>query len=855
MIPLFVFKKHCRIFQIIAISTLLLMGSHLFLMRNVVAFDSFNSLNKIGFSTMPGNRVQIQLNFASSVQPHQSFSTDNPARVVLDFPETKLGLKKKSQTIGIGVVQSTRAVETPDRTRVVIKLVTMVPYDIQVDNHRVLVTVENIASKSTASSSMRDSLIPSTSPSALSSSRPTDSSTTSTPPTSDTRTDWHSSVSSTPSRYDDSGWASPTPSRSTRYEAPSTSWTSPSSSTSRRYDDSGWGSSPASSTPSTYDDSDWRSAGTSTSPRYDDSGWHLPPSSTSRDYDDSAIRLSSPPPVVSHKPVVAKAPHIQDIDFQRTSAGAGRIAITLSDPAIVVDMYQKGKNIVLEFLNTVLPKKLDRRLDVLDFATPISFIDTFTLSSNVRMNITAKGDFEHHAYQKDNLYVIEIKEKVEVKKEEIKIEERKYDGQLVSFNFQDIEVRAVLSLLFDLPWVNLNMVASQEVSGSITLRLKNIPWDQALDIILEAKGLGMRKIGNVVMIDLKKNLDDRKQRELAAQKKIKELEPLYTEFIKVNYAKANELATLLYTRGQHSFVSQRGNISTDERTNTLIIQDTAAKISEIRNLINSLDTPIRQVLIESRLVIANSNFSKSLGVKFGYSANEDLGQGNGVVFGGKVGGDTLFSGGTGFSSDNTLTAEGQGENFIVSLPAIVDSGSPGALGLAIGKIGSYLLQLELSAMQSEGTGEIVSSPRVITGNQQEAIITQGSEIPYVQTAGVGAVAQVQFKQAVLELKVTPQITPDDRINMELSIKKDSVGSRINGNISIDKREVKTNVLVDNGETVVLGGVYERTTSNNIERVPFLSDLPIIGHLFKRRSSRDDKSELLIFITPKIIKGT
>ncbi|MEK8017051.1 MAG: type IV pilus secretin PilQ [Candidatus Parabeggiatoa sp.] len=767
MIPLFVLKRLRRVFQIMATGFLLLMGSHLFLMPNAVALESFNRLEKIGFSTMPGNRVQIQLNFARSVQPHQSFSTDNPARIVLDFPDTKLGLKNKSQTIGIGVVQSTRAVEAINRTRIVIKLVTMVPYDIQVGSHRVLVTVENMASKSTMPST-RDSLIPETS--------------VSPPPTRPV-----SPVSSTPSGYDDS----------------STGWTSAVSSTSSGYDDSS-------------------------------TGWTSP------------TRVSSKP--------VPRGPHIQDIDFQRTSDGAGRIAITLSDPAIVVDMYTKGQNIVLEFPHTVLPKKLDRRLDVLDFATPISFIDTFPLGSNVRMNITAQGNFEHHAYQKDNLYVIEVKEKVELKKEEIKIEERKYEGQLVSFNFQDVEVRAVLSLLFDLPWVNMNMIASQEVSGSITLRLKNIPWDQALDIILEAKGLGMRKLGNVVMIDLKNNIDERKQRELSAQKKIKELEPLHTEFIKVNYAKANDLASLLHTRGQHSFVSQRGNISTDERTNTLIIQETTSKISEIRNLINSLDTPIRQVLIESRLVIANSNFSKGLGVKFGYSANEDLGQGNGVVFGGKVGGDTLFSGGTGFTSDNTLTGEGQGENFIVSLPAIVE-GTPASLGLAIGKIGSYLLQLELSAMQSEGSGEIISSPRIITGNQQEAIITQGSEIPYVESAGVGAVAQVQFKQAVLELKVTPQITPDDRINMELSIKKDSVGARINGNISIDKREVKTNVLVDNGDTVVLGGVYERSSSNNITRVPFLSDLPLIGNLFKRRSSQDDKSELLIFVTPRIIKGS
>ena len=780
MIPLFVLKRLRSVFQIMATGFLLLMGSHLFLMPNAVALDTFNRLNKIGFSTMPGNRVQIQLNFAHSVQPPQSFSTDNPARIVLDFPDTKLGLKKKSQTIGIGVVQSTRAVEARDRTRVVLKMVTMVPYDIQVASHRVLVTVENMASKSTMPST-RDSLIPR-------------SPTISTP-----------SVSSSHSGYEDS----------------STGWTSP-----------------VSSTPSGYEESPTR--------------WTSPVPSSHSGYEESYTGWTSPTPVSSRP--VPRGPHIQDIDFQRTSDGTGRIAITLSDSAIVVDMSPKGQNIVLEFSDTALPKKLDRRLDVLDFATPISFIDTFPRGSNVRMKITAKGNFEHHAYQKDNLYVIEVKEKVKVKQDKIKIEERKYEGQLVSFNFQDVEVRAVLSLLFDLPWVNMNMIASQDVSGSITLRLKNLPWDQALDIILEAKGLGMRKIGNVVMIDLKKNLDERKQRELSAQKKIKELEPLHTEFIKVNYAKANDLANLLHTRGQHSFVSQRGNVSTDERTNTLIIQETASKISEIRNLINSLDTPIRQVLIESRLVIANSNFSKGLGVKFGYSANEDLGEGNGVVFGGKVGGDTLFSGGTGFTSDNTLTGEGQGENFIVSLPAIVD-GTPAALGLAIGKIGSYLLQLELSAMQSEGNGEIVSSPRVITGNQQEAIITQGTEIPYVQLAGVGAVAEVQFKQAVLELKVTPQITPDDRINMELSIKKDSVGARINGIVSIDKREVKTNVLVDNGETVVLGGVYERSSSNNITRVPFLSDLPLIGNLFKRRSSRDDKSELLIFVTPRILKGT
>jgi type IV pilus assembly protein PilQ len=732
MLPLFVFLKQ-KSSQLVVIWLLSMVG---FLCFIPYTMAQMNRLEQIDFSTLPGNRVQVQLNFANAAQTPKSFTTDNPANIVLDFPATTLGLSKKSQPIGIGVVQGTSAVEASDRSRVVVKLVRMMPYNIQVVGSRVLVTVENMGSL--ASSSPEPPPIP-----------------TSMPP------------------------------------EPSTQKLT----TSRR---------------STFSKTSLR----------------VPTSSSQGAY-------------------------IQDIDFRRTDEGAGRITITLSTSAITVDMRTEGGEIVLEFPNTRLPSKLDRRLDVLDFGTQIHYIDTFPMGPHTKMKITIGEQAEYHAYQTENTYVVEVKEKIIVKTEEIKIEDRKYEGQLVSFNFQDIDVRAALTLLFDLPGVNLNMVASDEVKGSITLRLKNIPWDQALDIILEARELGMRKIGNVAMIDLKKNIDDRKQRELAAKKKIKELESLYTEFIRINYAKAKDIQALLRTSGTHSFLSSRGNVSTDERTNTLIIQDTAAKIAEIRKLLAELDTPVRQVLIESRIVIANNNFSKALGVKFGYSANEDLGLGNGIVFGGKRGGDTTFSAGTGFTSDNTATGEGQGENFIVSLPAAISN--PAAVGLAIGKIGSYLLQLELSAMQSEGSGEIISNPRIITGNQQEAIITQGTEIPYVQQAGVGSVAQVQFKQAVLELKVTPQITPDDRVNMELAVKKDSPGQNVNGNLSIDKREVKTNVLVDNGETVVLGGVYERTRSNTINRVPFLADLPLVGNLFKNRFKSDDKSELLIFVTPKILK--
>ncbi|BAP58230.1 bacterial type II and III secretion system protein [Thioploca ingrica] len=694
-----------------------------------MAVNGSNRLEQMDFSTLPGNRVQVQLTFAELAQNPISFSTDNPARIVLDFPNTALGLRKKSQPIGVGVVQGASAVETEDRSRVVVNLVRMVPFNIEVMGKRILVALDNQGSQTLVSS---------------------------------------------------------------------------------------------------------------------------PDKASDLTESNLTTQAVSPRPKA---PVKSMEPQIQNIEFRRTNEGAGRVEITLSDPTIEVDIQQEGENVVVKFTNAQLSSRLDRRLDVVDFSTPISFIDTFPVGADVRMNITISNKAEYHAYQTDNIYVVEVNEKIELpKEEETKIEERTYEGQLVSFNFQNIDVRAALSLLFDLPGVNFNMVAGDNVGGNITLRLKNIPWDQALDIILEARGLGMRKVGNVVMVDLKENIDKRKQTELESQKKIKELEPLRTEFITINYAKADDLEKLLKTAGQHSFLSDRGNVSVDKRTNTLIIQDTIAKIAEIRQLITSLDTPVRQVLIESRIVIASSDFSRDLGVKFGYSANEALGHSNGVVFGGKTPGDTTFSGNTGFNSGNTETRGP--ENYIVSLPALGSSGTPASVGLAIGKIGSYLLQLELSAMQNENKGEVVSNPRVITGNQQEAVITQGTEIGYVpQVTGIGAPAQAQFKQATLELKVTPQITPDDRINLDLAVKKDSQLGSLLGIPSIATRSVKTNVLVDNGETIILGGVYEKDASNTLTRVPFLSDLPLVGNLFKSRSNQEKQSELLIFITPKILKET
>jgi len=711
----------------------------------LTAANSPNRLEKIGYSTLPGNRVQINLDFSQAVKMPLNFSTDNPARVVLDFLNTALGLDSKSQTIGIGAVQSASAVETQDRTRVVLNLVRMTPFDIRIQDKRVYISVENIATQTVVSQEPIATPPP--------------------PP---------------PAMTSLSQQAPPQPA-------------------------------PAVTSPMTQ-------------------------------------KVN----VVPLAETVTTGPSIQNIDFRRTEEGSGRIEIKLSDPSIVVNMNEKGNDISIDFLNARLPEKLDRRLDVVDFGTPITLIDTYSEGNDVRMKVTATGNYEHFAYQAENLYVVEVKKAVEEKKEgQTEAKKTEFKGQKVSFNFQNIDIRAALLLLTDLPGVNLNMVVPDHVTGSVTLRLKNIPWDQALNIILEANQLGMEQNGNVVMIDKKANIDKRKQEELAAQQAIRQLEPLRTEFIQVNYAKAKDLESLIRTKGEHSFLSARGNVSVDERTNKLIIQDTAQQIAEIRELIASLDGPTRQVLIESRVVIATDTFSKNLGVKFGYSGNQDLGSNNGVVIGGKMGGNAEYAGGTGYTSTNSLPYgdAGRGENFIVSLPA---PGSVAALGLAIGKIGSYLLQLELSAAETEGATKVISSPRIITGNQQAATILQGTEIPYRTVSNQGT--QTMFKNAVLQLDVTPQITPDDRIIMELNVKSDKVGQVTpTGDLTIDKREIKTKVLVDNGETLVLGGIYEQENRDSVTRVPFFGDLPLVGVLFRTKSNSEDKRELLIFVTPKIVK--
>ena len=534
---------------------------------------------------------------------------------------------------------------------------------------------------------------------------------------------------------------------------------------------------------------------------------------------------------------------LDEVDFRRGVDGEARVIVTLSDPGTVVDTRQEGGNVIIDFFDTTLPERLDRKLDVTDFATPVASVDTFPSGPNVRMIISIAGLAEHLAYQSDNLLTIDVKRLSKDEEESIKKAKFGYTGQKLSLNFQNIEVRAVLQLIAD--FTGLNLVASDTVSGSLTLRLKNVPWDQALDIILKTKGLAMRQSGNVVLVAPSEEIAAREKLELEAQQQITELAPLQTEFVQINYAKASQLAALIKAE-ENSLLSERGNVTVDGRTNTLLLRDTLNNINQIRRLITELDVPVRQVLIESRIVIADDTFTKDLGVRFGLSRTDSLDNvSHFFTLGGGLPGTTTFGDPaipTSFNTDDV-------ENFIVDLPI---GGPAGALKFAIGKLGSSLLQLEFQALQAEGRGEVLSNPRVITSNQQVAVIEQGTEIPFQEATSSGATSTA-FKKAVLSLKVKPQITPDDRIILDLSVTKDSVGQVFNGIPSIDTRELTTQVLVDNGETVVLGGIYEQTVRTDISKIPVLGDLPYLGRLFRRENEQDDKSELLIFVTPKILK--
>ncbi len=536
---------------------------------------------------------------------------------------------------------------------------------------------------------------------------------------------------------------------------------------------------------------------------------------------------------------------ITNIDFKRGPHGEGRVIINLTTPAITTDVWRDGNTVQVKFVGAQLPKELQRRLDVSDFATPISFIDSVQDGSSIKMRITANGEFDHLAYQTDKVYTIEIAPITKDEEQKRKKDKFGYTGERLSLNFQDIEVRSVLQLLAD--FTGLNLVVSDSVEGNLTLRLKNVPWDQAMDIILKTKGLAQRRAGNVILVAPTDEIAAREKLELEARKQVEELEQLRTEFIKVNYAKAKDIADLL-NQEKNSILSPRGSVSVDERTNTLLVKDTNTSLANVRQVLSELDIPIRQVLIESRVVIANDDFSKELGVRFGVTNDSTA-----------TGGTTdaaVTAGSLSPTSQVASIGAGNPSNLNVNMPVQNPSGSI-ALALAKLPLGT-LLELELSAAQTEGRGEVVSSPRVITADSHKAIIEQGVEIPYLELKNGDAT--LKFRKAVLSLEATPQITPDDRIIMDLEVRKDSRGQDVSFGQglfapTIDTRKVKSQLLIDNGQTVVLGGIYETVQSTQVRRVPFFSDLPLIGNLFKSTVSRDNRSELLIFITPKILQGT
>lgn len=673
------------------------------------------TLQDVDYTALPGNAVQITFNLDEPVAAPRTFKTENPARIALDFIGVRNGLAERAVDIGEGVVEGVSTAEAGGRTRAVLRLSQLTPFDVQVQGNQVFVTVAAAGGTAPGPGSAR------------------------------------------PARTGSTAAA--------------------------------------------------RGAGAA----------------------DDARRIES-------------------VDFRRGGDGSARIIVELSDETTPVDVNREGGRIVVDFLGATVPDRLQRRLDVTDFATPARFVETRSRNGDTRIAIDAEGEYDQIAYQADSTFTVELQPISQAERERRAREEPEYTGERLSLNFQDIEVRSVLQLIAD--FTGLNIVVSDSVSGNITLRLQNVPWDQALDIILRTKGLDKRTSGNVMLVAPAEEIAARERQELESREQLRALEPLRSEFIEVNYAKAEDLAELIRgfggegeDEGDGGLLSGRGSISIDQRTNTLIVRDTDQSLSDIRRLVSRLDIPVRQVLIESRLVIASDDFSDELGVRFGYSRDTQAGNKD-LVFGGTQAGAFNFGGTTGFE-----VPAGEGtEGLLVDLPA---SNAAGSAGLAIGKVGSYLLQLELSAMESENRGEIISSPRVVTANQSEAAIKQGVEIPFQEATSSGATS-IEFREAVLGLVVTPQITPDDRVLLDLEVNQDSRGEDTASGPAINTQSVRTQVLVDNGETVVLGGVFERTQTEGIERIPFFGELPLVGWLFRNRTSVDENSELLVFVTPRIL---
>ena len=553
------------------------------------------------------------------------------------------------------------------------------------------------------------------------------------------------------------------------------------------------------------------------------------------------------------------ASSIEKVDFRRGADGSGRILVRTTDASTQASLKQEGGRIVVEFPRTSVGDDQARRYDVVDFATPVSSFDVTRTATGARIVVAAAGEYEQMAYQTDRDYVLEVRPRP--KAAVVDPTKKEFKGERLTLNFQDIETRAVLQLLAETS--GQNIVVSDTVQGNVTLRLQNVPWDQALDIVLRTKGLDKRQEGNVIYVAPAEELAAREKQLLESQKAMTELAPVRTEYLQVNYAKASDLAALIRTQGKASLLSERGSVSIDERTNTLLLQDTADRLADIRRLVSTLDIAVKQVLIEARIVIVSDDFSRSLGVRFGGAFVGNYGSSDGLMYMGSQGLNSADGergpiispngpGGVGIDGNQVATPPVP-DRYLVNLPIANPAGR-----LALTLLDSdYVVDLEITAAQSEGRGEIVSAPRVITANGKEASIEQGVEIPYQESASSGATT-TQFKKAVLSLKVTPQITPDDRVILDLTVNKDSVGqvvpSATGGFVpSIDTREITTQVLVNDGQTVVLGGILETERRDTVNKVPYLGNIPGLGVLFRSKQKTDNKDELLIFVTPKILR--
>ena len=531
---------------------------------------------------------------------------------------------------------------------------------------------------------------------------------------------------------------------------------------------------------------------------------------------------------------------LTNVDFMRGRNGEGRVIVDLSDNATGIDIRQQRQKIVVDFLNADLPEKLQRRLNVTDFATPVLNVDTVQYGKNVRMTIEPKGLWEHSAYQADKKFIVDVRPVAEDPNKLIQGSKQGYKGEKLSLNFQNIEVRSVLQVIAD--FTGFNIITGDNVTGNITLRLKDVPWDQALDIIMQTRGLGMRKNGNVIWIAPNEELAAKEKSRLDAEQEIADREPLVTQSFAAKYQKAADLKVLISDPKQ-SILSKRGSAVVDVRSNTLFVQDTEKNIAKIEKIINQIDVPVRQVLIEGRIVLADDGFSKELGARFGVGRNKNWNDPEtaAVTVGGSL---------SNIYNVNTTQTTTTPNDLNVNLPAT--SNRAGVFGFQIYNIlHGFLLNIELSAAEADNRTKTISSPKVITGNQQKAVIESGVEIPYQEASSSGATS-VSFKKATLGLEVTPQITPDNKVNMDLLVKKDSVGDVTNGVPAINTNRVETKVLVDNGETAVLGGIFEESTTKSVDKVPFFGDLPVLGHLFKRTLDSTSKNELLIFISPKLL---